>query len=146
MLRTIKKIGFGLLATIATVGGTIAPAFSQQPSTTPALEPQFTPKARVVLTGDRVNITLINKTSAAISYQAIGDTQVRTLPGLGTVKLQGLRVPTTLTFDRPDSGLLNVTPTQSIPGTIEVTLDATTSLAIDSPTMRIENNGAVFLY
>ncbi|MBE9012926.1 hypothetical protein IQ250_22250, partial [Pseudanabaenaceae cyanobacterium LEGE 13415] len=85
-------------------------------------------------------------TNAAISYQAIGDTEVRTLPGRGTVSLQGLRVPTTLTFDRQDSGLLNITPKQAAAGTIEVILDATTDLGVDSPTMRVESNGSVFLY
>ncbi|MER3477304.1 MAG: hypothetical protein C4287_13380 [Leptolyngbya sp. ERB_1_2] len=115
---------------------------------TPAPEAQFVPKTQVTLNGNRVNITLINKTNAAISYQAIGDTQIRSLPGQGTVTLQGLRVPTTLTFDRQDFGLLNVTPKQAetTPGTIEVTLDAATNLAVDRTTLRVEDNGSVFLY
>ncbi len=153
----LKQIEFRILATIVTIGGAVAslsiaaPAFSappEKPSTTPAPEQQFVPKAQVTLSGDRVNIMLINKTNAAISYQAIGDTQIRTLPGLGTVMLQGLRVPTTLTLDRQDFGLLNVTPKQSgkTPATIEVTLDATSSLGADQTTMRVEDNGSVFLY
>ncbi|MGG6281968.1 hypothetical protein ACQ4M3_10380 [Leptolyngbya sp. AN03gr2] len=142
-----KQIGFGILATLVTVGGSVAPVFAQaKPTVNPPLESQFQPKAQITLNGDRVNVTLINLTNAAISYQAIGDTQIRTLPGRGTVLLQGLRVPTTLTFDRQDSGLLNITPKQSAPNTIEVTLDATTDLGIDSPTMRVESNGSVFLY
>lgn len=144
----LKKIGFGILTAIVIMSGSIAPVFAQstRPATTPAPETQFVPRAQVKLNGDRVNITLINLTNAAITYQAIGDTQVRTLPGRGTVNLQGLRVPTTLTLDRQDSGLLNVTPREKAPGTIEVTLDATTDLGIDSPTMRVESNGSVFLY
>lgn len=144
----LKKIGFGILAAILLIPGSIAPAFAQstRPATTPAPETQFVPRAQVTLNGDRVNITLINLTNAAITYQAIGDTEIRTLPGRGTVSLQGLRVPTTLTLDRQDAGLLNVTPKEKAPGTIEVTLDATTDLAIDSPTMRVESNGSVFLY
>ncbi len=145
----LKQIGFGILATVITIGGVISPVFSQtKPGTTPAPEAQFVPKTRVTLKGDRVNITLINQTNAAISYQAIGDTQIRTLPRRGTVTLQGLRVPTTLTLDRQDFGLLSVTPKQSTkaPGTIEVTLDTTTDLAVDGITMRVEDNGAVFLY
>lgn len=143
------QIGFGVLATLVTMGGSIAPGFAQaQPALNPPLESQFQPKAQITLSGDRVNVRLVNLTNAAISYQAIGDTQIRTLPGRGTVTLQGLRVPTTLTFDRQDSGLLNITPRQSgtAPNTIEVTLDATTDLGIDSPTMRVESNGSVFLY
>lgn len=146
----LRQIRFGVLATAIVLGGATTPVFSQstQPTVAPAPEAQFSPKAQVILTGDRVNVTLINQTNAAISYQAIGDTQVRTLPGRGTVTLRGLRVPTTLTFDRQDAGLLNITPKQSAtsPGTIEVTLGATTNLATDSPTMRVEGNGSVFLY
>lgn len=144
----LKPIGFGILTTALIIGGSIAPIFAQstRPATTPAPEAQFVPRAQVTLNGDRVTITLINQTNAAISYQAIGDTQVRTLPGRTTVTLQGLRVPTTLTLDRQDSGLLNVAPREKSPGTIEVTLDATTDLGVDSPTLRIESNGSVFLY
>lgn len=145
----LKQIGFGILAAAIAIGNTVAPVFSQtKPTIAPAPEAQFVPKTRVTLKGDRVNITLINQTNAAISYQAIGDTQIRTLPARGTVTLQGLRVPTTLTLDRQDFGLLNVTPKQSTkaPDTIEVTLDTTTDLAVDGITMRVEDNGAVFLY
>ncbi|MBD1843710.1 hypothetical protein H6F89_09915 [Cyanobacteria bacterium FACHB-63] len=145
----LRQIGVGVLATAFAIGGAISPGFSQstQPTVAPTLEAQFAPKAQVTLNGDRVNVTLINQTNAAVSYQAIGDTQVRTLPGRGTVTLRGLRVPTTLTFDRQDAGLLNITLKQSAtPGTIEVTMDATTNLASDSITMRVENNGSVFLY
>jgi len=145
----LKQIGLGVLAATIAVSSAIAPGLSQtKPVITPAPEAQFVPKTQVTLNGNRVNITLINKTNAAISYQAIGDTQIRSLPGQGTVTLQGLRVPTTLTFDRQDFGLLNVTPKQAetTPGTIEVTLDAATNLAVDRTTLRVEDNGSVFLY
>lgn len=127
----------------------IAPVMSApDPSVTPLPENQFVPKARIQLQGDRVNITLINRTNAAISYQAVGDTQPRTLAGRETVALRGLRVPVTLTLDRQDAGLLQVTPKQSgkSPDVLEVTLDTTTSLSTDGTTMRVESNGSVFLY
>ncbi len=147
----LKPFGFGILAALVTVSSVMTPAAAQnppKPTVTPAPEAQFIPRARVELKGDRLNIMLVNKTNAAISYQAVGDTQVRTLPGRGTVMLQGLRVPTTLTLDRQDSGLLQVTPKQSqkAPGTIEVTLETNTDLGTDSPTMRVEENGSIFLY
>lgn len=145
----LKQIGLGVLATAIAISSAIAPVFSQpKPVIPPAPEAQFVPKTQVTLSGNRVNITLINKTNAAISYQAIGDTQIRTLPGRETVTLRELRVPTTLTFDRQDFGLLNITPKQSekAPGTIEVTLDAATNLAADGTTLRVEDNGSVFLY
>jgi hypothetical protein len=145
----LKSFGFGFLATLLTVS-TMLPASAQQqqpkPTVTPAPEAQFIPKARVTLKGDRVNVVLVNKTNAAITYQAIGDTQVRTLQGRGTITLQGLRVPTTLTLRRQDFGLLQVTPTEKSPGTIEVVLDTNTNLATDGITMQLEQNGSVFLY
>jgi len=146
MLRQIRS---GVLATTIAAYSTISPVFSQtKPVITPAPEAQFIPKTQVTLNGDRVNITLINKTNAAISYQAIGDTQIRTLPSRGTVTLQGLRVPVTLTLDRQDFGLLDITPKQSekTSGTLEVALDAATNLSADGTTLRVEDNGSVFLY
>lgn len=151
----LKQFGCRSLITLVTVGSAIAslyvvPASAQptKPTVTPAPEAQFIPKAKVTLDSDRVNVMLVNNTNAAISYQAVGDTQVRTLPGRGTVMLRGLRVPTTLTLDRQDFGLLQVNPKQSetASNTIEVTLDAATNLAADGTTMRIERNGSVFLY
>ncbi|MCU0549872.1 MAG: hypothetical protein MUC48_11045 [Leptolyngbya sp. Prado105] len=147
-----KLFGFGCLAILVAMSSAVLPATAQQPQTKPAVTPapesQFIPKARVTLKGDRINIMLINKTNADIAYQAVGDTQFRTLPGRGTVMLQGLRVPTTLTLDRKDAGLIQVTPKQSTtaPNTIEVELDTTTNLATDGTTMRVEANGSVFLY
>lgn len=147
----------GTIASAAILGGAIAPITSAQqptptpqaqPTTTPLPELQFSPRTRVQLNGGRVNITLINKTNAAIVYQAIGDTQQRTLAGQQTVTLRGLRVPVSLTFDRQDAGLLRVLPKPSttLPNTLEVTLETTTNLNLDKTTMRIEDNGFVFLY
>lgn len=150
----MNRFRFNVLAALVAVSSTslygISVSAQEQtnPTVTPAPEVQFVPQAKVTLSSDRVNVMLTNKTSAAISYQAIGDTQVRTLPGRTTVTLRGLRVPTTLTLRRQDSGLLQVMPKQSekSPSTIEVTLDATTNLATDGITMRVERNGSVFLY
>ena len=129
------------------LGLSVMPAFAQDPSATPLPESQFVPKARIQLNGDRITVTLINRTNAAIYYQAVGDTQIRTLAGRETVTLRGLRVPTTLTLDRQDFGLLQVTPKQAqAPNSLEVTLDTTTNLGVDGTTMRVEPNGSVFLY
>lgn len=146
----LKLIELGILTTLLAYVGTIAPVLSApqpRPAVTPAPETQFVPKTKIAITSDRLNITLINKTSAAISYQAVGDTQVRTLAGVSTVTLRGLRVPITLTLDRQDSGLLQLTPKQSNnPETLEVTLDTTTNFAADETTLRVEADGSVFLY
>ncbi len=127
-----------------------APAFSvpQKPTVTPLPESVFLPKAQIPLKSDRINLTLINKTNAEITYQVIGDTESRTLAGQKIINLQGLRTPVTLTLDRKDSGLLLVTP-KSVSNTqdsVEVTLETTTDLSIDATTLRVERNGSVFLY
>ncbi len=125
-------------------GGTAQPATV----VTPAPESQFVPKARIQLNSDRTNITLINNTYATIAYQAVGDTQPRTLQGRTRVTLKGLRAPVTLTLDRQDAGLLLVTPrpSASSPETLEVLLDTTTDLSADATTLRVERTGSVFLY
>ncbi len=102
--------------------------------------------ATVSPTDGRVNVRLVNKTNAAIVYQVIGDTQLRTLAGRSEIMLQGLRTPTNVAFYRQDRGLLMVTPQASSPnGMLDVTLQETTDFAMDRTSMRIENNGAVYL-
>jgi hypothetical protein len=93
----------------------------------------------------RVTVRLVNKTNAPITFQAVGDTQVRTLAGRSEIALQGLRVPTTVTFYRQDRGLLMVTPRNSQSGVLEVTMQETTDFAMDRTALRIENNGSVYL-
>ncbi len=102
--------------------------------------------ATVSPTNGRVNVRLENKTNAPIVYQVIGDTQLRTLAGRSEVMLQGLRTPANVAFYRQDRGLLMVTPqTSSQNGMLNLTLQETTDFAMDRTSMRIENNGAVYL-
>ncbi|MBW4560246.1 MAG: hypothetical protein KME32_03655 [Mojavia pulchra JT2-VF2] len=113
---------------------------------TPLTGPQQSPIAMVSPTNGRVNIRLVNETGANVAYQVIGDTTQRSLRGQSDVILQGLRAPTTVTFQREDGGLLTVTPqASSETGILEVRLNETTDLAQDRKAMRIQENGAVFL-
>ncbi|MBE9013573.1 hypothetical protein IQ250_25600, partial [Pseudanabaenaceae cyanobacterium LEGE 13415] len=54
-----KQIGFGILAALMTMISWVTPAFAQ---TSPPLESQLQPKAQITLTGNRVNVKLINLT------------------------------------------------------------------------------------
>jgi hypothetical protein len=102
--------------------------------------------ATVSPTDGRVSVRLVNQTNAAIVYQVIGDTQLRTLAGRSEVMLQGLRTPTNVAFYRQDRGLLMVRPQGSSQnGMLDVTLQETADFAMDRTSMRIENNGAVYL-
>jgi hypothetical protein len=101
--------------------------------------------AAVTPNDGRITVRLVNKTNAPITFQAVGDTQVRTLAGRSEIALQGLRVPTTVTFYRQDRGLLMVTPKTSESGVLEVRMQETTDFAMDRTALRIENNGSVYL-
>ena len=95
-----------------------------------------------------VTVKLVNKTNAAINYQAVGDTEFRTLAGESSVTLQKLKTPITLSAYRQDRGLLNMVPTivGSKAQVLEITLDATTDFSVDKTIIRIEATGLVFIY
>jgi len=115
-------------------------------SLTPLPSQQQSPSARIAVAGGRVNVRLVNDTAARITYQVIGDTAPRSLEGKSDVTLQSLRAPVTVTFQREDGGLLQATPqTSTESGLLEVRLDETTNQAQDRRSLRIENNGSVFL-
>jgi hypothetical protein len=153
MFSKLKKSIWLIVCSSFVVSLATSPVFSapkkpEKPTVTPLPESVFMPKAQIPLKSDRVNLTLINKTNAEITYQVIGDTESRTLSGQQTVNLQGLRAPVTVTLDRKDSGFLLLTPkaAEKAEDTVEATLETTMDMAADATTMRIERNGSVFLY
>lgn len=79
-----------------------------------------------------------------MSYQVVGDTQERTLPGQTNITLQALKIPATITFYRQDRGLLRVRP-QASPGLLSVTFTETTDLGADKNVLMIQESGSVFL-
>jgi hypothetical protein len=110
------------------------------------LQPLQTPSTRIALANGKVNVRLVNETAANITYQVIGDTAPRSLPGKSDVTLQALDAPVTVTFERQDSGQLIVTPqASSEPGSLEVRFNEATNAAQGRSAMRIERNGSVFL-
>lgn len=103
--------------------------------------------ATLALQSGKVNVHLKNTTNTSITYQAIGDTQPRTLTGGSEVMLQGLSAPMTLTFLRPDGGLVNVRPmTSSEPGMLELMLNEAVGLNNSQTTVRIQSSGQVLAY
>ena len=113
--------------------------------TPPLPEEQKPPVARVEPVGGQVTVRLVNQTDANITYQVVGDTKPRTLAGRSDVTLQNLKTPVNITFQRPDRGLLRVSPQSSEAGMLEVTLAATTELGTDNLAMTIQENGNVLL-
>lgn len=119
-------------------------------STTPPVEPpisqQESPIASVMPNNGRVSVRLTNQTNAAISYQVIGNTGTRTLPGRSSVVLRDLPTPVTIAYHREDHGLLMVTPQPSSQtGMLSVNFNEGTSFRKDSISMRIQQDGSVFL-
>jgi hypothetical protein len=95
----------------------------------------------------KVGVMLKNATDAPITYQVLGNTQQRTLAGRGEIMLQALPVPTTLTFLRPDGGLVRVVPiANSQPGVLDVTLNGAMGLSDSQTTLRIQDSGKVNAY
>lgn len=111
----------------------------------PLPEEQQPPSTTVLLNQGKVSIKLVNHTGAKITYQAIGNTAPRSLPGKSNVMLKDLVAPITVTFKREDGGLLNATGRSPTPGILELILDATTDLGIDKQSMQIQPTGDVFL-
>ncbi|WP_066380077.1 MULTISPECIES: hypothetical protein [unclassified Anabaena] len=102
--------------------------------------------ARLALANGRVNVNLVNNTGAEVTYQVIGDTEPRTLQGNSNVMLQGLGAPVTLTIYRKDGGLVKVIPQPTgEAGMLRVTLNSTTEPGEDKGTVRIQQDGTVFL-
>jgi hypothetical protein len=115
------------------------------PATPPLPEQQQPPSAKVVPVEGRVNVTLVNQTYTNVTYQVIGDTQPRTLAGRADITLQNLKTPVNITFQRPDRGLLRVSPQPTEPGLLQVNLTETTDLSTDRTAMTIQVNGNVIL-
>lgn len=111
----------------------------------PLPEEQQAPSGMVMPVDGKINITLVNATNTAVTYQVIGDTEPRTLVGDSDVTLQNLETPVTVTFEREDKGFLKVSPQAASVGLLEVTLDEATNVDEGKGTMNVQEGGLVFL-
>ena len=151
------------LATLSQAGGPppqqgkpvsepMMPAMSPSPNGMPSkpttdAPPRFPmPSARVTPTEGMVVIKLVNTTNALINYQIVGVTPPRTLGEQSEILLKNIKVPITLTYQRPDGGLMLVRPqATAMPGMLQVSFGATTDLGADTKSMEIQEDGRVFL-
>ena len=105
----------------------------------PAPEELQSPASSVMPMNGMVNVKLINQTGDPITYQVLGDTNQRRLPGRDNITLQGLKTPINLTFQRPNGALLRVVPqTSGEQGMLEVVLEETTYLSFYKNAMTIQ--------
>ena len=123
------------------------PSTNGKPTTPQDVPPRFPmPSARVTPTEGMVTIKLVNSTNAVINYQVLGITQPRTLGEQSEILLTNLKTPITLTYQRPDGGLLLVRPqATATPGMLQVSFGATTDLGTDTKSMDVQEDGRVFL-
>ncbi|MBD2307716.1 hypothetical protein H6G17_19805 [Chroococcidiopsis sp. FACHB-1243] len=124
---------------------------AQQPAeVTPSAQPPL-PEARanaiasVMPMDGNVNVRLKNNTNTLITYEAIGYTGRRSLPGGEEIVLRNLPVPVTITTVRQDDGLVDVTPIASEEGVLEVSLNESKNLDDNAGALRIQKDGQVFL-
>lgn len=118
-----------------------------RPTTTaPRPEERQLPAARITPRNNRATITFINRSNAAITFEVIGDTSQRLLPGQRSTRLLDLPLPSTVSLRRQDGGLLRILPRQQGPAhALEVFLDVEIDLGLDRTTLLIEPDGSVFL-
>lgn len=103
--------------------------------------------AKVMPMNGNVSVRLKNNTNAIVTYEAVGYTQRRVLPGGQETVLQNLPVPVTVTFVRQDKGFVEILPVSaSTDGVLEVGLSEDTSpLDSNQGVLRIQRDGQVFL-
>ncbi len=108
-------------------------------------EPESVPDGKIVPVNGKVNVRLTNKTNDRLFYQVAGQTNRRSLAENSTVALQALTLPASIVFRRPDGALLKPSLKPVGEGTVEVRLDETDDLDLDKTSLRIRNDGALFL-
>jgi hypothetical protein len=93
----------------------------------------------------KVNIRFVNETGTNIEYQVISDTEPRVLAGRQSMVLEGLPVPSTLTFRRQDFGFLQVSYQRDLSsGTLTVMVKETPDFGSDRTSIYVDPTGKVF--
>jgi len=117
------------------------------PVTPPLPENRSQAVAKVMPMNGDVSVRLKNNTNAIVTYEAVGYTQRRVLPGGEETLLRNLPVPVTVTFTRQDDGFVEVIPmSASKDGVLEVALDEDANPRDSNQgVLRIQKDGQVFL-
>ncbi|MEG4961723.1 MULTISPECIES: hypothetical protein [unclassified Microcoleus] len=137
-----------LAVSLAVPGNSFLPftdnaTFASEISQTNELE--RAPDGKIVPVNGKVNVRLTNKTNDRLFYQVAGQTNRRSLAENSTVALPALTLPVSIVFRRPDGALLKPSLKPVGEGTVEVRLDETNDLGLDKTSLRIRNDGGLFL-
>ncbi len=134
-------------STAPTAAETAVPPVSGTVSDSTSPLPEELSEAIAIATpvNDQLSISVINNTGTTITYEALGDTDVRQLMMDESIMLQGISLPTTLTFVRPDNGFVEVSVTPSQEGMLEIVLTPKETFDDVKGVVRIQAGGQVFL-
>jgi len=102
------------------------------------------PSDRIRSVQGLITLRLINQTGAIIGYQVIGGKHL-ILGETSVVELSELPIPLTLTYQRPDGGLLLVRPRRISSRVLEVIFFPTEDFDLDSKSLNIGGKGRIFL-
>ncbi|MEM7062006.1 MAG: hypothetical protein AAF572_02440 [Cyanobacteria bacterium P01_B01_bin.77] len=110
---------------------------------------------KIPIQQEGITVRLVNETAASITYEALGDTQPRTLTTGNETTLQNLNTPASLTFFYQDipkdrqigEGLLQAgLGIDNETGILDIVIRPTTNLDTDVSNIIIEPNGNVFVF
>ena len=147
-IKQWTPLSLSVLATLSVLAAVPAPLSAQAPAL-------GVPMTTVPVAQTGITIRLVNQTSAPITYEALGDTQPRSLMATADVTLQQLNAPTTLTFFYQDipkdrqlgTGLLQATlAVDEATGILDVIIRPTNVLDDDVSNLTVEENGNVFVF
>lgn len=89
-------------------------------------------------------VLLTNNTGAEVVYEVIGQTQPRTLAAGESARLDGLPMPTTITAERQNFGLVDMVTNVSEDGILEVALEQSEFDEVQG-VLRVREDGYVFI-
>ncbi len=147
-IKQWTPLSLSVLATLLISATYPSPLSAQSPSS-------GIPIATVSVAQEGITIRLVNQTSAPITYEALGDTQPRSLIATADITLQQLNAPATLTFFYQDipkdrqagTGLLQATMVvDETTGVLDVIIRPTNDLDADVSNLTVEENGNVFVF
>lgn len=107
---------------------------------------QMRTMGNIAVDGDTVDVTLNNDTNAQVTYQVIGHTDDRILPGGNEAELLDIPLPVTITIIREDQGLIDIQNMLDEEEGVQFTLQEEGDLTGSKKTIRIQEDGTVFAY
>ena len=102
------------------------------------------PPDRILSGQSVITLKLINKTGAIIEYQVIGGRYL-TLGKTSVATLSEVPIPLTLTYQRPDGGLILVRPRNISSTVLEVIFHPTEDFDLDTNSLNISGKGQISL-